>query len=153
MKKEEAYKWAGRQVRSKVKNHINTISTLANTAAILKERFSHYFWVGFYFFNEDHLLLGPFQGPPACVKLNLEKGVCAACANTLKPIIVDNVEEFPCHVACNSGSKSEIVIPIFDDNGKLRAILDVDSETLNDFDEIDEKGLSVIADLLTAIWE
>jgi L-methionine (R)-S-oxide reductase len=148
MDKIESYKWAAKRVRAQVKRSIDITATLANTSAILKEYFSDFFWVGFYHFKGDHLLMGPFQGPPACVRLLLDKGVCAACANEKKSIIVPNVEEFPGHVACDSRSKSEIVVPVFDQNGELRAVLDVDSEQLNAFDEADIEGLEAIAELL-----
>ena len=148
MEKQEAYKWAARRVRAQVKRSIDVNATFANTAAILKEYFPDFFWVGFYYFKTDHLLLGPFQGPPACVKLSLDKGVCAACAKERKSILVPNVHEFPGHVACDSRSNSEIVVPIFAKDGSLRAVLDVDSEQVNGFDEVDVKGLEAIAELL-----
>ncbi len=152
MKREEAYKWANSQVRSKVKNHVDIIATLANTAAILKERFPDFFWIGFYFLKEDHLLLGPFQGPPACVKLSLDKGVCGTSVSSAKTIIVADVDQFPGHIACDPRSKSEIVVPIFDTNNQVRAVLDVDSQKLDDFSEIDAKGLENIVGQLKKIW-
>ncbi len=152
MKKEESYKWAEKQVRSKVKNHNNTISTLANVSAILKERFPNFFWVGFYFYKGDHLILGPFQGPPACVKLDINKGVCAASARAKETALVEDVEKFPGHVACDARSKSEIVVPVFDSAGNLKAVLDVDSEALSDFDGVDQEWLEKICDHLKSIW-
>ncbi len=153
MKKEETYKWAGKQVRAQVKRHGDVVATLANTAAILKSRFPNYFWVGFYFLKDEHLILGPFQGPPACMKLTLEKGVCAAATNSGKTVLVPNVHEFPGHVACDSRSNSEIVVPLFDVNMRVRAVLDVDSELLEDFDAADAVGLEAISLLLQEIWE
>ncbi len=152
MNKTEAYKWAAKRVRAQVLRSIDPVPTLANTSAILKEYFPNYFWAGFYFSYTGYLLLGPFQGPPACVKLPLDKGVCAACANKKETIIVPNVHEFPGHVACDDRSNSEIVVPVFDQNNNLRAILDIDSAQLDDFDETDAEGLQVIADLLKEIW-
>lgn len=152
MDKKEAYKWAAKRVRAQVKRSQDVTATLANTAAILKEYFPEFFWVGFYFFRGDHLLLGPFQGPPACVRLSLDKGVCAACANQKETIIVPNVHEFPGHVACDARSNSEIVVPVFDQAGELKAVLDVDSEKLNTFDDSDREGLGTIAGLLADIW-
>ncbi len=151
MDKVEKYKWAAKRVRAQVKRSIDITATLANTAAILKEYFPEYFWVGFYHFKGDHLLMGPFQGPPACVRLSLDKGVCAVCANEKRIIIVPNVEEFPGHVACDSRSKSEIVVPVFDQAGSLKAVLDVDSERLNAFDDVDAEGLEVVAALLNEL--
>ena len=152
MDKKEAYKWAAKRVRAQVLRHIDVVATLANTAAILKEYFPGFFWVGFYFVQEDCLVLGPFQGPPACVRLSLTKGVCAACAKKKEKLIVPNVHEFPGHVACDSRSNSEIVIPVFDKSGIIRAVLDVDSEKLNDFNESDARGLEPVAELLSDIW-
>ena len=152
MTKTEAYKWAAKRVRAQVLRHIDHTATLANTAAILKEYFPNYFWVGFYYVKTDHLLLGPFQGPPACVKLSLDKGVCAACATQKETIIVPNVHDFPGHVACDDRSKSEIVVPVFDSHKTLKAVLDVDSESLNDFENEDAQGLRDIANLLADIW-
>ncbi len=153
MKKDEAYKWAGKQVRAQVKRHADVVATLANTAAILRSRFENFFWVGFYFLKDDHLILGPFQGPPACMKLSLDNGVCAASANSKETIVVPNVHEFPGHVACDSRSNSEIVVPLFDKNKRLKALLDVDSESFSDFNQTDADGLDAIARQLTEIWD
>ncbi len=153
MNKSDSYRWTIGRIKKKVKDHINTIATLANTAAILKEGFENYFWVGFYFFRGNYLLLGPFQGPPACVKLLLDNGVCSDCANERKTIIVDDVHEYPGHVACDSRSNSEIVVPIYNHKKKLMAVLDIDSINFSDFDETDRENLLVIADLLKNIWD
>ena len=153
MNLEEKYRWAIGKIRKKVKDSIETVSTLANCAAILKESFAGYFWVGFYFLREDHLALGPFQGPPACEKLGLEKGVCADCANSGKSIVVDNVHKYPGHVACDSRSNSEIVIPLFNKNNEVMAILDIDSEKFEEFTETDSKYLKEIAELLKPLWD
>jgi len=152
MNKSDSYRWTIGRIKKKVKDHINTIATLANTTAILKERFENFFWIGFYFFKGDHLLLGPFQGPPACVKLSLDNGVCADCANENKTIIVDDVHRYPGHVACDSRSNSEIVVPIYNHNKELMAVLDIDSINFSDFDKTDRENLLVIADLLKNIW-
>jgi L-methionine (R)-S-oxide reductase len=152
MTKSESYKWAAKRVRAQVERNSDIVATLANTAAILKEYRPNFFWVGFYFVRPEHLLLGPFQGPPACVKLSYEKGVCAACARQKETMIVPNVHDFPGHVACDSRSNSEIVVPVFDARGILRAVLDVDSETTADFDQVDAAGLERIAELLRQIW-
>ncbi len=153
MNLEEKYRWAAGKIRKKVKDSSDTISTLANCAAILKESFPGYFWVGFYFLRKDHLALGPFQGPPACEKLVLDKGVCADCANSEKSIVVDDVHEYPGHVACDSRSKSEIVIPLFNKNDKIMAVLDIDSEKFREFKETDAKNLEEIAELLKPLWD
>ncbi|MBN1541457.1 GAF domain-containing protein [candidate division KSB1 bacterium] len=151
--KTEAYRWAAARVRAQTVRHVDLVATLANTAAILKEYLPNFFWVGFYFFCSDHLLLGPFQGPPACVRLSLDKGVCAAAVREKRTILVDNVHDFVGHVACDARSKSEIVVPIFDRRKALKAVLDVDSETVADFDRDDEIGLQQIVQLLQDIWQ
>jgi len=152
MEKHEAYKWAAKRVRAQVKRQVDPIATLANTAAILKEYFPSFFWVGFYFVREEYLLLGPFQGPPACVKLARNQGVCAASAERQQTILVPDVHLFPGHVACDARSRSEIVVPVYDEMGTLRAVLDVDSESLAAFDEQDAAGLQTVAGLLRGIW-
>jgi L-methionine (R)-S-oxide reductase len=152
MDKVEAYKWAAKRIRAQVLRHIDLTATLANTSAILKEYFPNFFWVGFYHIKEDHLLLGPFQGPPACVKLQLGKGVCATCVAQKRTILVPNVHEFPGHIACDERSNSEIAVPVYDSTGAVRLVLDVDSEKLDDFDDEDVKGLGAIANLLKDIW-
>jgi len=151
MNKEQSYKWAAKKVRAQVLRNIDRTATLANTAAILKEYFPSMFWVGFYQAKTDHLLLGPFQGPPACVKLSYDKGVCAAAWRKKQTILVADVEKFPGHVACDSRSKSEIVVPIIK-NENVVAVLDIDSAELNGFDETDKDGLEEIAKLLMDIY-
>jgi len=153
MEKTEAYKWAQKRIRAQVLRHQDRVAILANSAAILKEYFANFFWVGFYFVKKDHLLLGPFQGPPACVKLNREKGVCAAAVSRRQTLLVPDVHQFPGHVACDARSRSEIVVPVFDRRGRLRAVLDVDSARLNDFDETDARGLEALSALLAEIWK
>ncbi|NLP12300.1 GAF domain-containing protein, partial [bacterium] len=115
------------------------------------EYFPDFFWVGFYFVKADHLLLGPFQGPPACVRLALDRGVCARCATTGEPVVVADVRQFPGHVACDPRSKSEIVMPVANCQGTLFAVLDIDSERLNAFDEQDVRGLTPILQKLQQI--
>ncbi len=153
MNPENNYRWATGKIKKKIKDSFSLISTLANSAAILKESFPGYFWVGFYFVKEDHLSLGPFQGPPACARIGLEKGVCADCAKLKKSIIVPNVHEYPGHVSCDSRSNSEIVIPVFNQSGDLMAVLDIDSEKYNDFSDTDQKHLEEIAELLKPVWD
>ncbi|MBN1559863.1 GAF domain-containing protein [candidate division KSB1 bacterium] len=152
MSKTESYKWAAKRIRAQVLRHLDVTATLANAAAILKESFPHFFWVGFYHVRSDCLLLGPFQGPPACVKLALDRGVCATAARTRQIVRVPNVHEFPGHVACDARANSEIVLPVFAQDGSLRAVLDVDSQDLNAFDDEDAAGLQVVAELLKNIW-
>lgn len=135
------------QIRGLVTGETNQIANLANIAAALKEQFN-FFWVGFYLIEGEQLVLGPFQGPVACTRIQYGRGVCGTSWKENKTIIVPNVEEFPRHIACSSLSKSEIVIPIYQDNSII-GILDVDSDELNAFDEIDAQYLTEIVSLLS----
>lgn len=135
------------QIQSLLQGENDLIANMANIAAALKETFS-FFWVGFYIVKSDELVLGPFQGPIACTRIALGKGVCGTSWNEKKTIIVPNVDLFPGHIACSSASKSEIVIPIFQQNNII-AVLDVDSEHYDHFDIVDEKYLTQIVALLS----
>jgi len=137
------------QLKSLIGNETNNIANTANIAAGLKE-FFHFFWVGFYFVEKDELVLGPFQGPVACTRIAFGKGVCGTAWKNNQTILVPNVEEFPGHIACSSLSKSEIVVPI-QKNNSIIAILDVDSDKLDDFDEIDKKYLEELCAWLSSI--
>ncbi|WP_276362019.1 GAF domain-containing protein [Daejeonella sp. H1SJ63] len=123
------------------------IANLANVCAALKEQFG-FFWVGFYMVKDNELVLGPFQGPVACTRIQKGKGVCGASWNESKIFIVPDVEAFPGHIACSSASKSEIVIPIIR-NGTVIGVMDVDSDELNSFDETDATYLSEILQLIS----
>ena len=110
-----------------------------------------FFWVGFYLVKGDELVLGPFQGPVACTRIPFHKGVCGYAYTERKTIIVPNVDEFPGHIACASASKSEIVIPVFHEN-RVILVLDVDSDSLNDFTEEDQIGLEKIMGIIEENW-
>lgn len=125
----------------------NLIANAANMVAALKQAFN-FFWVGFYFVDGNELVLGPFQGPVACTRIKFGKGVCGAAWQQAKTIVVPNVDEFPGHIACSSASKSEIVVPVLV-NGKVVAVLDVDSDKLNDFDSTDAEYLEKTVEFLT----
>ncbi|NIJ50953.1 GAF domain-containing protein [Dyadobacter arcticus] len=135
------------QLQSLVETESDLIANLANTAAALKEAFG-FFWVGFYTVKEGQLVLGPFQGPIACTRIAFNKGVCGASYTQRKTIVVPDVELFPGHIACNSASKSEIVVPLFYRNGTVAMVLDVDSDELNDFTDVDVSGLGNIVKLI-----
>ncbi len=135
------------QIQSLIEVETDLIANLANIAAVLKEAFG-FFWVGFYIVKEDQLVLGPFQGPLACTRIEFDKGVCGHCYTTKKTVVVSNVDEFPGHIACASSARSEIVLPIFDKQGEVFGVLDVDSNRLNDFSEIDSVGLGYIVKLI-----
>lgn len=144
--KEERYKSLIPQIDSLIKDEPDLIANLSNITAALKQTFN-FFWVGFYIVKGDELVLGPFQGPIACTRISFGKGVCGSCWKEEKVKLVPNVEEFPGHIACNSASKSEIVLPAFKNN-KVVLVLDVDSDKLNDFDLIDQSYLLKIIQLV-----
>ena len=138
--KAEKYEQLLPQVEALVSSETDLIANMANTAAVLKEVFD-FWWVGFYLVKEDQLVLGPFQGPLACTRIPFDKGVCGACYSQDKVMLVPNVDEFPGHIACSSATKSEIVLPVKDKDGNTIAVLDIDSDKLSDFDEVDQKWL------------
>ncbi len=128
------------QIEALLSGEPNLIANLANTASALRMSFG-FFWVGFYLVEDNQLILGPFQGPIACTRIQKGKGVCGSSWEKNETILVPNVDEFPGHIACSSASKSEIVVPIRK-NGAVVAILDVDSDLLNDFDQTDHEYLN-----------
>ena len=140
--KEEQYQALIPQIKGLLEGETDLIANLANIAASLKEQFD-WLWVGFYLVKKDELVLGPFQGPVACTRIQKSRGVCGASWLNAQTIIVDDVEKFPGHIACSSLSKSEIVIPIIINN-TVAGVLDVDSEQLTFFDETDKKYLEEI---------
>ena len=131
------------QIASLVEGETDVTANLANIAAVLKEAFG-FFWVGFYLSKDGQLVLGPFQGPLACTRINFDAGVCGHVYTTSETVIVPDVDEFPGHIACASASKSEIVVPIIDKDGSVFGVLDVDSDRLDDFSREDADGLSKI---------
>ncbi|MCF2490575.1 GAF domain-containing protein [Dyadobacter sp. CY347] len=135
------------QIQALVETESDLIANLANISAALKEAFG-FFWVGFYIVKEGQLVLGPFQGPIACTRIAFNKGVCGASYSQQKTIVVPDVEAFPGHIACNSASKSEIVLPVFHRNGTVAMVLDVDSDQLDDFSEVDAAHLGKILKLI-----
>ena len=138
------------QIGALVFGEMDLVANLANIAAVLKEAFG-FFWVGFYLVKESQLVLGPFQGPLACTRINFDQGVCGHAYSTRETVIVANVDEFPGHIACSSTARSEIVVPIFDRGGAVFGVLDVDSDRLNDFDQTDADGLGRIAEIVQRI--
>jgi L-methionine (R)-S-oxide reductase len=135
------------QLAALVEGEPDLIANLANIAAALKEAFG-FFWVGFYLKKDNQLVLGPFQGPIACTRIAFDKGVCGAAYTRQETILVPDVEQFPGHIACSSASRSEVVVPVFDRAGNVTMVLDVDSDQLNDFSEIDARELEKIAGLI-----
>ncbi|UXP33302.1 GAF domain-containing protein [Reichenbachiella agarivorans] len=137
--KKEQYEALLPQIAALLSTETDATANLANVAAALKQTFG-FLWVGFYLVKGDQLVLGPFQGPIACTRIALGKGVCGTAWKEGLTLVVDNVDEFPGHIACSSDSKSEIVVPIYK-NGEIIGVLDVDSEALAHFDEIDHDYL------------
>jgi L-methionine (R)-S-oxide reductase len=130
------------QIKALIEEEQDLIANLANVCAALKQTFN-FFWVGFYIVKNGQLVLGPFQGPLACTRIDYGKGVCGAAWKESKTIVVPDVELFPGHIACSSASKSEIVVPGYVDE-KVFFVLDVDSDRMNDFDSDDAQGLEAI---------
>ncbi len=138
------------QVESLVSGETDLVANLANITAILKEAFG-FFWVGFYLTKGNQLVLNAFQGTLACTRIDFDKGVCGHAYTTREIVIVPNVEEFPDHIACSFDSKSEIVLPIFDQKGEVFGVLDVDSDKLDDFSQVDADGLQRIVKIIEKI--
>ncbi len=134
------------QIEALVQDEDNMIANLANVAAALKQAFG-FFWVGFYLAEEDELILGPFQGPIACTRIGLGKGVCGAAFEKRHTIIVPDVDQFPGHIACSSASRSEIVVPVLK-NGIVLMVLDIDSDQLDAFDATDQHYLEALANMI-----
>jgi GAF domain-containing protein len=134
------------QIKGLMTGEANLIANLGNIAAALKEQFN-WLWVGFYWVVEDELVLAPFQGPVACTRIKKGRGVCGTCWEKGMTLIVEDVEKFPGHIACSSASRSEIVVPVFQ-NGKIVGVLDVDSTELAHFDHIDQVNLEEIVGFL-----
>ena len=129
----------------------NDLSRMATVVAVLHHKMDHFFWTGFYLLDRDELIAGPYQGPVACQLLEKNTGVCWAGINRGETIIVPDVHQFPGHIACDSRSKSEIVVPLRNNNGQITGVLDVDSKEVNAFDETDREGLENILRLLISI--
>ena len=149
LSKEEKYKALLPQIEALVTGETDLIANISNLVAALKQGFG-FFWVGVYFNKEGQLVLGPFQGPIACTRIPYHKGVCGASYTRQETILVPDVEAFPGHIACSSDSKSEIVVPVIKD-GEVKLVLDIDSDKLNDFDEVDQKYLEQLMQLV-ASW-
>ena len=147
--KEEQYKLLVSQIASLIDGEKDMIAVMSNVAAAIHQTMG-FWWTGFYRVIGDELLLGPFQGPIACMHIPYGKGVCGTAWQRAKTIVVPDVEQFPGHIACSSESKSEIVVPVFGRDGKVVAVLDIDSEHLATFDDIDRKYLEEICQLMKA---
>ena len=146
--KEEQYLSLLPQIEGIIAGEVDLTANLANVCAALKTQFN-FFWVGFYLVKGDELVLGPFQGPVACTRIAKGRGVCGQAWQQKHVLLVPDVDAFPGHIACSSLSKSEVVIPLFGADDEVKAVLDVDSDRLNDFDDIDVRYLTKLCLLLS----
>ncbi|MBC1799910.1 GAF domain-containing protein [Listeria booriae] len=148
--KAENYQLCVKQVEAMIAGEPNLIANLSNISALLNQALTDINWVGFYLYEEtsNQLVLGPFQGLPACIRIPLGRGVCGSAAAEQTTYLVKNVNEFPGHIACDAASKSEIVVPIVH-NGQLLGVLDVDSPSFDQFDETDQAYLEQVVAILT----
>ena len=147
-KKEGRYQRIYAQLDELLQKTGDPVARMASICAVLHHKMDHYFWTGFYLHKEGKLIVGPYQGPVACQELAKDKGVCWAALNAQEPIVVPDVHAFPGHIACDSRSKSEITLPVFDRQGQIKAIFDVDSDRFNSFNEVDQSQLETIMDLI-----
>lgn len=138
------------QIGSLIEGETDLVANLANVAAVLKEALG-FFWVGFYLEKDGQLVLGPFQGPLACTRIDLDSGVCGHAFTTRETVIVPNVDEFPGHISCSSAARSEIVVPLRNSDGDLVGVLDVDSDKLDDLSAVDASGLEAIVRVLARV--
>jgi len=146
--KTEKYETLLPQLAALTTGEADLVANLANITAALRETFG-WWWVGFYWIKNGELVLGPFQGPIACTRIRLGKGVCGTAWKEAKSLLVPDVEAFPGHIACSGSSVSEIVVPVFDKNGAVAGVLDVDSERYDVLDETDVVYLEKIAAIIT----
>lgn len=150
MDKDKVYQQLAAQAKSLVEGVDNVVGALGNVAALLKEELPSFFWVGFYVVKDGRLQLGPFQGPVACYSIEKGKGVCGTAWEKAQTLVVPDVHQFPGHIACSSRSNSEIVVPVFH-GGEVVAVIDVDSEDFDAFDEEDKRGLETIAQIVAPL--
>lgn len=147
--REENYQLLIKQLSALLEGETNSIANLSNASALLNQFLERTNWVGFYLMEEGELVLGPFQGLPACVRIPLGKGVCGTAAEQMETFRVEDVHQFPGHIACDAASQSEIVIPLVKE-GKLLGVLDIDSPEKNRFDELDQKYLEDFSEVLVS---
>jgi len=147
-KKKGRYERIHQQLKQLLTATDNKISRMATIAAVLHHKMDGFFWTGFYLLSDGNLFVGPYQGPVACQVLAKNTGVCWTGVNQGKTIIIPDVEQFPGHIACDSRSRSEIVVPVRNKDGLIIAVLDVDSKDLEQFDESDAVGLEKIVELI-----
>ena len=148
MDKIEKYRLLTEQIRALIEGETDSVAVMANVCAAIHEAME-FWWTGFYRVKDGELVLGPFQGPVACMHIGFGKGVCGTAWKEHRTIIVPDVEQFPGHIACSSLSRSEIVVPVFSKNAEIVAVLDIDSKELSNFDETDQEYLEGICRMMT----
>lgn len=146
------YSLISKEIEALTSDVSDLIANLSNVLALLNTELTDINWVGFYLLKDDKLILGPFQGKPACVNIPVGKGVCGTAVSTDSLQLVKDVHEFPGHIACDSASNSEIVLPLHDKSGKVVAVLDIDSPTLGRFSEADGEGILLLQPVLEDIF-
>ena len=146
--KEEKYRLLTKQISALIEGETDAIAVMSNVSAAIHEEMG-FFWTGFYRVKEGELVLGPFQGPVACMHIGYGRGVCGTAWKQQESIVVPDVEQFPGHIACSSLSRSEIVVPVFSQDGSVRAVLDIDSKELATFDDVDRQYLEEICKLIS----
>jgi GAF domain-containing protein len=147
--KEDNYELVKKQLRALVEDEKNQIANLSNASALLNQFLDRINWVGFYLMDEKELVLGPFQGLPACVRIPVGRGVCGTAVQKKETILVEDVHQFPGHIACDAASQSEIVLPLIK-NGEVIGVLDIDSPDKARFDEVDKQKLEEFVEVLMA---
>ncbi|RDI44292.1 GAF domain-containing protein [Falsibacillus pallidus] len=145
--RDDQYELVKKQLKALIEDEPNRIANLSNASSLLNQFLDRVNWVGFYLLEENELVLGPFQGLPACVRIPLGRGVCGTAASDKKTVLVEDVHAFPGHIACDAASRSEIVVPMIKD-GQLIGVLDIDSPETNRFDEVDKKHLEEFTAIL-----
>ena len=147
MDKIEKYRLLTEQIRALIDGETDSVAVMANVCAAIHEAMG-FWWTGFYRVKDGELVLGPFQGPVACMHIGFGKGVCGMAWKEQRTVIVPDVEQFPGHIACSSLSRSEIVVPVLSKDGEIEAVLDIDSKELSTFDETDQEYLEGICRML-----
>ena len=151
MNKIEKYKLLTEQIRALIECETDPVAVMANVSAAIHETME-FWWTGFYRVINNELVLGPFQGPVACMHIGFGKGVCGTSWKEQRSVVVPDVEQFPGHIACSSLSRSEIVVPVFSKGGEVVAVLDIDSKELSTFDNYDQEYLEAICKMLTTLF-
>ena len=147
-KKEGRYSRIYKQLKDLLVLTEDPMARMASVCAVLHHKMDYFFWTGFYLLKEDKLVVGPYQGPLACQELEKDKGVCWAAVSSQSPVVVADVHAFPGHISCDSRSRSEITLPVFNAQGEIAAVFDVDSDQLGSFTSVDQRALSEIMDLI-----